>query len=109
MAVSIITANNGKMPGHLWLLSWRINNDDCELVTYRAYQTKKDGYEAFMAIVERLEAKYPDEMWFADVENAVGKTRFRTEAYSTDKIFASFEEVPFEMALSRTTGISEIK
>lgn len=109
MAISIITATDGKISRYLWLLSFREVDDEDTQITYRAYQSKTDGYLAFCSVVEQLESEYPKETWFADVEDAPAKTKFRTEALSTERIFAGLERVPFETAFSRLTKITEIK
>ena len=109
MAISIITATDGKVPRHLWLLSFRETDDEDAQITYRTYQSKTDGYLVFRSVVEQLENEYPEETWFADVEDSPAKTKFRTEALSTEKIFAGLERVPFKTAFSRLTKITEIK
>lgn len=109
MTASVITPTKKRVSKRLWLLSYRESTDEYDKIVFRVFQSKKDGYSAFIAIVQRLEALYPEELWFAEIENAPGRTKFRTESYSTDKIFAGLELVPFEPAFSRLTKATKTK
>ena len=46
-------------------------------------------------IVERLEQKYPNEVWFEDVIDRIGKGNFRKESFMNPKIFVSVEKTKF--------------
>lgn len=57
--------------------------------------TKYCALDCLRKLSNALDEKYPDMMWFEDLKDAKGKTKFNKESYDNRAIFVSVERTHF--------------
>ena len=57
--------------------------------------TKYNALACLHKLSDALNEKYPDMMWFEDIQDAKGKAKFNKESYNTPAIFVRVEATCF--------------
>lgn len=100
-------------PNNVWVITVNGFNPDPDAEPLRiVYTTKYAAIETVKSVAAKLEEKYPDLTWFADMDDAKGKTGFCFEAYEYPRIGVRATRVMFtdnrmlteEIIRRQTTG-----